>query len=187
MYVPCPSYVVPCIELSFSHMFSSYIHLLHKFFSVDGLIPPVPVMLLCAITLAVAAMHATGKGPAGVAAKAQYVFAGQSAINLLAFVADPAQVVLDTWPSATGASLEAGVLFVGVMQFYMALFLALTFLEGAESRFAGMVLVLGQWYRDIIFLDSGPPKPVRVLGLALAAATAYEYFGAAGKGKGKKA
>ena len=168
-------------------MFSSYIHLLHKFFSVDGLIPPVPPMVLSAITLAVAAMHATGKGPAGVAAKAQYVFAGQSAINLLAFVADPAQVVLDTWPSATGASLEAGVVFVGVMQFYMATFLALTFLKGAEARFAGMVLVLGQWYRDIIVLDSGPPMPVRVFGLALAAATAYEYFGAAGKGKGKKA
>ena len=40
--------------------------------------------------------------------------------------------------------------------------------------------------RDIIVLDSGPPMPVRVFGLALAAATAYEYFGAAGKGKGKK-
>ena len=73
------------------------------------------------------------------------------------------------------------------MQFYMALFLALAFLEGAESRFAGMVLVLGQWYRDIIVLDSGPPMPVRVFGIALAAAAAYEYFGAAGKGKGKKA
>ena len=142
-------------------------------------------MVLGAITLAVAAMHATGSGPAGVAAHAQNVFAGQSAINLLAFVANPAQVVLDTWPSATGASLEAGVLFVGVFQFYMAAFLALTFLEGAQARFAAMCLVLGQWYRDIIVLDSGPPMPVRVFGLALAAATAYEYFGAAGKGKGK--
>jgi hypothetical protein len=176
-----------CIELPshFSPIFSSHIFFdfTTKLFSVDGLIPPVPVMVLCVATLAVAAMHATSKGPAGVAAHAKYVFAGESAINLLAFVANPAQVVLDTWPSATGASLEAGVVFVGVIQFYMAVFLVLSFFEGAQARFIAMCLVVCQWYRDIILLDSGPPLPVRVVGLALAAATAYECFGPAGKGK----
>jgi len=140
-------------------------------------------MVLAVVTLAVGAMHATDKGPAGIAANAQYVFAGECAINLIAFVANPAQVVLDTWPSVTGASLEAGVLFVGVMQFYMAVFLILAFTEGAQARFFAMCLVLCQWYRAVILNDSGPPLPVLVLGLALAGATAYEYFGVASKGK----
>ena len=153
---------------------------------LDGLIPPIPPMVLTAIVMTTSTLHATGMAPV-TADQAKYVFVGQCVLNLLAFVADPKQVVLDTFPSASGASLEAGVLMVGVIQFSMATCIVMALMEGAKARFATMCLVLGQWYRDIIVQDSGPPLPVIVGGLGLSVATAYEFFATGDSAKGKKA
>lgn len=157
-----------------------------KHILVDGLIPPIPPIVLASIVMITSTLYATGMAPL-TADQAKYVFVGQCGLNLIAFAADPKQIVLDTWSNASGASLEAGILMVGVMQFCMAACIVMAVMTGAKARFVTMCLVLGQWYRDIIVQDSGPPLPVIVGGLALSGATAYEFLATGSPDKSKKA
>ena len=153
-----------------------------KHIVVDGLIPPAPVMALGAVTLGAGAAVAFGTDGTGTD-YGKYMFIIQNALNLVVFVLDPAQVVKDTWTDISGAPLGIGVLFVGVLQLYCAMFIVLFLFDSPLSQFICMTLGMGQLYRDVFLNDSGPPMPVLVLFVGVFLASVYGMV--QGKPKGK--
>ena len=152
-----------------------FVSVMAKHIFVDNLIPPVPVMVLAGIVIALAAFVAFGTDGKG-ADYGKYAFIVKFGINLAVFVADPGQVVRDTWSGADGAALGIGTLFVGVIQLYCAMFLVLFMMKSPMSHFVGMTLGMGQLYRDVVFNESGPPLPVLVLFVVVFLTSAYGAF-----------
>ena len=62
-----------------------------KHITVDGLIPPPPVMVLTALTM-VAQFAAPGEW-------GKRVYVGYMLLNVVVFTSDPMQVLKDTWPT----------------------------------------------------------------------------------------
>lgn len=155
-----------------------------KHILVDGLIPPPPVMVLAAGTLAVTAYG--GFVDNGKESYGKYAYVGQGVINLIAFVADPVTLVKDTWPDISGAALESGVIFVGVFQCYVAIFLVLSLIEpAAKAQFVAMVIGMGQLSKDVFINDTGPPMPILVTFVGIFFTSAYGFFAEGAKGKSK--
>jgi len=143
-----------------------------KHINVNGLIPPVPVMVLGGITLLAGiyqAFVASGKGTD----YGKYIFIVQNVINFVAFTVDPAQIVKDTWPTVDGAALETGTLFVGVIQLYAAMMVVLFVVDGPLNQAVAMTMGMGQLYRDVVLNDSGPPLPVLVLFVVVFLSSVY--------------
>lgn len=155
-----------------------------KHISVDGLIPPVPVMVLGGIVLALGAYTAF-VADAKATDYSKYAFIGQFCLNLAVFVMDPGQVVKDTWAGIDGAALGIGTLFVGVIQLYAAMFIVLFALDSPLSHFVSMTLGMGQLYRDVVLNESGPPMPVLVLFVVVFLSSAYGFFVEGGAAKSR--
>ena len=126
-----------------------------KHITVNGLYPPPPVMALGAIALLASAYVAFGTDGKGTD-YGKYLFVLQMALNLFVFSTQPGQIVKDTWPSIKGGELEIGVLFVGVIQMYAAVFLVLFLVDRPLNYAVAMTLGMGQLYRDVVLNDSGP-------------------------------
>lgn len=152
-----------------------FVSVMAKHIVVDGLIPPVPVMALAGIVIALAAFVAFGTDGKGTD-YGKYAFLINFGINLAVFVADPGQIVKDTWSGAEGAALGIGTIFVGVIQLYCAMLLVLFVIKSPMSHFVGMTLGMGQLYRDIVLNEGGPPLPVLVLFVGVFFSSAYGAF-----------
>ena len=116
-----------------------FIGVMAKHIAVDGLIPPVPVMILGAVTLALGAFVAFGNDGKGTD-YGKYAFLVQFAINLAVFVAQPAMVVEETWPGIDATSLAVGMIFVGVIQYYCAMMIVLFAMDAPMSHFIAQTL-----------------------------------------------
>ena len=156
-----------------------------KHIFVNGLIPPVPVMALAGIVLALGVYNAFFVSDTEGTDYSKYAFIGQFALNLAVFVMDPGQVVKDTWPDIDGAALGIGTLFIGVIQLYAAMFIVLFVLEAPLSHFVSMTLGMGQLYRDVVLNESGPPIPVLVLFIVVFLSSAYGFFVEGGAAKSR--
>jgi len=146
-----------------------FIFTMGKHIVVDGLIPPPPVMVMTAITLAAVAVAPGEWG--------KRVFVGFNLINAFTFITQPLMVLNDTFPSIVAGSdaLRNGTWFLEVIALYSvmsAIFAATPNRAlGLAYSWTAVLPVLG---KHVILDKSGPPAFMIVLNFVGVAVAWYE-------------
>jgi hypothetical protein len=141
-----------------------------KHITVDGLIPPAPVMVMTAGVLA-AILFAPGEW-------GKRALVGYCCLNAFTFVTNPLMVVQDTWPSITEGSEAAKVscFLLEVIALYMVMVATVV---ATPNRKLGMAYAwtfdLAILLKHVVIDKSGPPPPLIVLNLVIVALSWYEY------------
>ena len=141
-----------------------------KHITVDGLIPPPPVMIMTAITL-LAILLAPGEW-------GKRVFVFYCCFNALVFSTNPLMVLQDTYPTLTEGSeaFKVGKFLLEVIALYLVMSAIVAATPNRKLGFAyAWTAELSILAKHVIINKSGPPPPLIVLSCLIVALYWVEY------------
>jgi len=145
-----------------------------KHILIDGLSPPVPVMIMSLAVFVCLRLSSSGMAPEKFG---RFAFAGFAALNVFVFKLDPETPLLETFPGLEGDALVIGLLLFEVLAFQQAWLCANALTNGSDEMNAFFWLLnLGLMIKHHVVDEAGPPLAFGILFVLMAAWLNYDTF-----------